>query len=127
MRFFRRLSSPLLLALIAVAMQATILLAHAHVHRHPPTTAALTSSKIASIACRAIVPPAGCIPVAPSEHRDDCPLCWSLAASGAVVLPTPLALTAVAVPNEPPRPLLATPVLSDAGASNFQARAPPAA
>lgn len=128
MRFFRRLSSPVVLTLIAVAMQATMLLAHAHVHRHPPAMAAtLMSGKTASMACRAIVPPSGCTPAAPSQRHDDCPLCWSLAASGAGVLPSPLMVIAVEAPKASPRPLPGMPVRSDAGASHFQARAPPAA
>jgi hypothetical protein len=126
MRTFRRLQSPVLAVLLAFAMQATLLLAHAHVHPHAPS--ATQWGKSASIACRAIVPPEACRTGMPQrDHQDDCPLCWSLVASGAGVLPSsPLALA-----SEIPLPLPAAPAISSprvaARASQFQARAPPAA
>jgi len=126
MRFFRRRSSPALLALLAIAMQAALLVAHAHVHR-PAPVAAQGVGNGATIACRALVRPAGCSPVIPHDRHDDCPLCWSLVASGSVVLPAPLALAAVTVPAQALRPPTATPALGEAGSSPFQARAPPAA
>lgn len=128
MRFFRRLSSPALAALLAIATQAMLLLAHAHTHPHASTMAgAATWGKTASIACRALVPPAGCAPAVPSDHHDDCPLCWSLAASGAGVLPSPLIVTADATPAGMLRPAPMIPLRREAGASQFQARGPPVA
>lgn len=124
MRLFRRLKSPILVALLAVAVQATLVLAHAHVHPHAPS--AHPWSKSASLACRAIVPPDACRPAMPRhEHSDDCPLCWSLAASGTSVLPSPIILAMA----ESPRPLLplqpSSQIRSAARAAHFQARAPP--
>lgn len=122
MRFFRHRSSPALAALLAVAMQVAFLLAHAHVHSH---TSGHQWAKNASLACRAMVPQAGCGPSVPHDHVDDCPLCWSLAASGAGVLPSPLVLAAPGTPMPAPQPPMSVPVLADAGASPFQARGPP--
>lgn len=128
MRFFRRWSSPALAGLLAIAMQAAFLLAHAHVHPHVSAPIAMQGwGKGTAIACRALVRPAGCGPVIPHDH-DDCPLCWSLAASGAGILPAPLWLTAADVPTPTLRPPTAVPALAEAGGrSHFQPRAPPAA
>lgn len=124
MRYFRRLKSPILVALIAVAMQATLLLAHAHVHPHASVGQQWGQS--ASLACRAMVPPEGCRPAIPKhEHHDDCPLCWSLTASGAGLLPSPIIVAAAELPRPSPRPQSSSPMLSEAGRSPFEARAPP--
>jgi hypothetical protein len=116
------------MVLLAVAMQGTLVLAHAHVHSHQSAKlVAHGLSKSTAYACRAMVPPAGCGPAIPSDRHDDCPLCWSLTASGAGVLPTPLTVAISFATFRLPPPLPATPLLADAGASQFQARAPPAA
>jgi hypothetical protein len=116
------------MVLLAVSMQGTLVLAHAHVHSHQSAKlVAHGLSKSTAYACRAMVPPAGCGPAIPSDRHDDCPLCWSLTASGAGVLPTPLTVAISFATFRLPPPLPATPLLADAGASQFQARAPPAA
>ena len=126
MRFFRRQSSPAIVALLAVAMQAALLLAHAHVHPHSSDHRGLQSwAKTDVIACRAMVRPAHCSPAIPDKH-DDCPLCWSLLASGAGVLPTALGVTAATVMPAEPLPPLADAIRPDKGSAHFQARAPPA-
>jgi hypothetical protein len=128
MRFFRRLDRPVFAFLLAVAMQATLLLAHAHIHSHAPDRAGSQWSKSASLACRSMVAPKTCRTGMPQQdHRDDCPLCWSLAASGAGVLPTTPAAPQLAIPPHQPRPLTVLPRYVAVETSQFQARAPPVA
>jgi len=124
MRSFRRLRSPILVALLAVAVQATLMLAHAHVHPHAPS--AHQWSKSASLACRAIVPPDACRPAIPRhQHSDDCPLCWSLAASGTSLLPAPIILAMAEAPRPSLRLQPSSQTRSETRPSHFQARAPP--
>lgn len=128
MRFFRRFSSPALLTLLAVAMQAMLLLAHAHTHPHSSaTTLAAAWGKSAPIACRALIPPKECAPATPSGHHDDCPLCSTLAASAAGLLPAPFTVAIEAAPVSLLRPLPDLPARDDASSWQFQARAPPRA
>jgi len=126
MRFFRRQSSPVMVALLAVAMQAAALMAHAHVHPQSSGSSALHIwAKTDVIACRAMVRPAHCAPAIPDRH-DDCPLCWLLMASGAGVLPAPIAFSADGLPA----PVLQVPAVAtlagDGTSVQFQARGPPA-
>ncbi|CAN1723886.1 DUF2946 domain-containing protein [Hyphomicrobium sp. 1Nfss2.1] len=125
MRFFRRQSSPVMVALLAVAMQAAVLMAHAHVHPQPSGRHTLhVLAKTDVLACRAMVRPAHCAPAIPDGH-DDCPLCWLLLASGAGVLPAPIALSAEVLPAPVLRaPAVAT-LAGDGASVQFQARAPP--
>jgi hypothetical protein len=125
MRFLRRRSTPGLVALLAVAMQAALVIAQAHVHHHPHGPAVRVAD--AAIACRAIVRSAQCdAPVVPHDHRHDCPLCWSLAATNGVLPEAPVAVIDVRR-FEPPLPLGSTPSLAAAVTLSFQARAPPSA
>jgi hypothetical protein len=128
MRFFRRLDTPILAVLLAVAMQATLLLAHAHTHAHAPALAASKWVKSTSLECRSMVAPESCRSEVPQrDHRDDCALCWSLAASGAGVLPLPPAVPQLAMPLHRPGPLALTARYVAVRTAQFQARAPPAA
>jgi hypothetical protein len=125
MRFLRRRSTPGLVALLAVAMQAALFIAQAHVHPYGHGHAVRVAG--AAIACRAIVRTAQCdAPVVPHDHRHDCPLCCSLAAANGVLPEPPVAVTDVRR-FEPPLPLASTPSLVAAVALSFQARAPPGA
>jgi hypothetical protein len=125
MRFLRQRSTPGLVALLAVAMQAALVIAQAHVHPHPHGPAARLTG--VAIACRAIVRSPQCdAPAVPHDHRHDCPLCLSLAAANGV-LPTPL-LTVIDVRRFAlPEPLPASSSLVNTVELHFQARAPPAA
>jgi len=126
MRFFRRRSSPALATLLALAMQVALVLAQTHVHPHPAADAWLAaSSGTTPIACRAIVPPAGCGPSLPGDHHDDCPICRTLAAAAAGILSTPPAVAIVRRPISSPRLAQASFALPVAAAADFQARAPP--
>jgi hypothetical protein len=125
MRFLRRRSTPGLVALLAVAMQAALFIAQAHVHPHAHGHRVRIAD--AAIACRAIVRTAQCdAPAVPHDHRQDCPLCCSLAAANGVLPEAPVAVIAVRR-FEPPLPLASTPSLAAAAALSFQARAPPVA
>jgi hypothetical protein len=138
MRFFRRRSSPGLVALLAIAMQAALVLAHMHVHSHVHTgagayrgmTAAVPGvrawAKNVALSCRAMVP-TGCQPSVPHDHGNDCPMCWSVAAAGTGVMPE-----APAVVLDAPRftmlaPVRVAEVRPGRAILNFQARAPPVA
>lgn len=123
MRFFRRRSSPALVALLAVAMQATLLFAHAHVHSHSADSH--LGSKSTSIACRAMVPWEGCRPAVPQDRHDDCPLCWSLVASGAGVLPSSLSIESVPHARIRHHAVTSEPKVVAALPSPFEARGPP--
>jgi hypothetical protein len=135
MRFFRRRSSPGLVALLVLAMQAALVLAQTHVHSHVHTAASAYRTGVSAgarawakgvvaIACRAVVHP-GCAPPAPHDHRNECPMCWSVTSAGTGVMPA-----APAVALDAPRFAMLASLRADAVATghaitNFQARAPP--
>jgi hypothetical protein len=135
MRFFRRRSSPGLIALLALAMQAALFLGQTHVHSHVHTAAVsygiganvgarAWAKGVVAIACRAVVH-TGCAPAVPHDHGNDCPMCWSVTAAGTGVMPA-----APAVALDAPRFAMLAPLRADAVATghaitNFQARAPP--
>jgi hypothetical protein len=140
MRFFRRRSNPGLVALLAIAMQAALVLAHMHVHSHVHTGAGAYAGmravgsagarawtkNVAALSCRAMVP-TGCQPSVPHDHGNDCPMCWSVAAAGTGVMPE-----APAVALDAPRfttlvPVRVAEVRPGRAILNFQARAPPVA
>ncbi len=95
MRFFRRRSSPGLIALLALAMQAALLGAYARAFacahgrllpvRSKRRRPRLGQERRASPAARWFV--SGCAPAVPHDHRNDCPMCWSVATAGTGVLP----------------------------------------
>ncbi len=125
MRSLRRRSILGLVALLAVAMQAALFVAQAHVHPHPHGQVARVAG--AAIACRAIVRSAQCdAPAVPQEHRHDCPLCWSLAAANGMLPEVPAVFIDIRRFAPPPTPQ-AAPGPPEAVALSFQARAPPAA
>ena len=143
MSFFRRRSSPGLVALLALTMQAALFLAQTHVHAymHVHTAAgahsgmsvaaragarAWAKNLATAVSCRAVVN-FGCQPNVPHDHGNDCPICWSVAAAGTGVMPT-----TPAVALDAPRFATLVPLRADAAAPghaiiNFQARAPPVA
>ncbi|MFA5901973.1 MAG: hypothetical protein WC829_22990 [Hyphomicrobium sp.] len=129
MRFLRRRSSPILIALLAIAMQATAMLAHMHVHGHAHGHAAVGARAwaqgVVSLACRSFVRQ-GC-PAVPQQPERDCPMCYALAAAGTAVLPIVIQVRSAPQPYEvlqPPR--IAVPLTAPTTA-HFQARAPPLA
>lgn len=127
MRLLRR-TSPWLVALLAMAMQAALGAAqvHAlvHAHAHAPG-GARTWTKGAALACRAVVKIPACAPAVPHDHRHDCPTCWSLATAGSGVLPAPALPALHAPPLAAPAPVLAQLAPPAKGFANFRARAPP--
>lgn len=129
MRFFRRRSSPILAALLAVAMQATVVLAHAHVHGHAHSHAnagaRAWAQGVVSLACRSIVRQ-GC-PATPAQPDHDCPMCASLAAAGMAVLPVALQTRLAPARHEMLQPVRIAAVPEAPAKANFQARAPPRA
>ena len=128
MRFFRRRSSPALVALLAIAMQAALVLAQTHTHSHVYTAGARAWAQgVASLACRAVVAPRGCPPTVPHNHGDACPMCSSLAAAGTAVLPAPIAPALLSPRFDVLLPLQGATSFSDDATVHFQARAPPIA
>ena len=132
MRFFRRRSSPGLAALLAVAMQAALILAQTHVHSHVHAGAGVQPERGRGRTARRrirlprIVRP-GCKPAVPHDHRNECPMCWSVATAGTGVLPAAPAVALDAPPFSVP-PRRASPKrLPGRTTANFQARAPPLA
>ena len=140
MHFFRRSLSLGSVVLLAVAMQAAVVMAQMHVHAHSHGAGSLYSAaragqgpgarvwakSVIAFACRAAERDA-CPPVAPHDHRNDCPMCWSLAVVGSGVLPAPAAVSLEAPRHQaliPQRVVDRVPVRAGA---NFQARAPPIA
>jgi hypothetical protein len=141
MRFFRRRSNPGLIALLAIAMQAALILAHMHVHSHVHTGGAgayrgmstavsagarAWSKNVTALSCRAIVS-SGCQPSVPHDHSNDCPMCWSVAAAGTGVMPEAPAAALYAPRFTMLAPLRAAEVRPGRAILNFQARAPPVA
>ncbi len=140
MHFFRRSLSLGSVVLLAIAMQAAVLVAQMHVHAHSHAAgnlyaaaraqqgpgAGVWAKSVIAFACRAVERDR-CPPVAPHDHRNDCPMCWSLALVGSGVLPAP-AMVSLAAPRHqtliPQRAVDRVPVRAVA---NFQARAPPIA
>jgi len=138
MHYFRRSMSLATVVLLAVAMQVAVLMAQMHVHGHAHGAASLYAAaragqgpaarawakSVIAFACRAVERDA-CPPVVPHDHRNDCPMCWSLAVVGSGVLPAPAAVSLEA----PRRPTLIPLHVADRvpvrAGTNFQARAPP--
>lgn len=138
MHFFRRSLNLGSVVLLAVAMQAGVLMAQMHVHAHSHATGGLYAAaragqgpaatvwarSVIAFACRAVERDR-CPPVAPHEHRNDCPTCWSLALAGSGVLPAPAAVS-LAAPRHPALiPLRVTDRVPARAGANFQARGPP--
>ena len=135
MRFFRRRSSPGLIALLALAMQAALFLGQTHVHSHVHTAAVsygtganvgarAWAKGVVAIACRAVVR-LGCAPAVPHDRHNECPMCWSVTAAGTGVMPA-----AATVALDAPRFAMLAPLRADEAGTgraiaNFQARAPP--
>jgi hypothetical protein len=81
MRHFRRHTHFGYLALVALAAQLLLSFGHTHAPRAPDTNLAL--------ACRTFFEPAADQNCPPLKKHDDCALCWTVAAAGALVLPAP--------------------------------------
>ena len=124
--------------LLAVAMQAALVMAQMHVHAHPHGPAGLYAAahageasgarawakSVVAFACRAVERDA-CPPVAPHDHRNDCPMCWSLAVAGSGVQPTPAAVSLEAPRRQALMLLQVVDRMPVRAGINFQARAPP--
>ena len=138
MHYFRRSLSLGSVVLLAVAMQAAVLMAQMHVHAHAHGGAHLYAAaraghglgarawgkSVVAFACRAVERDA-CPPVVPHDHRNDCPMCWSLAMAGSGVLPAPAAVFLAAPPHQAMTPLRVVDRVPVRAGANFQARAPP--
>ena len=138
MHYFRRSLSLGSVVLLAVAMQATLLMAQMHVHAHSHGVASLYAAaragqgpaarawakSVVAFACRAVERDA-CPPVVPHDHRNDCPMCWSLAVAGSGVLPAPAAVSLEAPRHQALMLLQVVDRLPVRAGTNFQARAPP--
>lgn len=124
MRFFRRRTEFVMLALVALAAQ--ILLSFGH--SHSGHAAYRTAQDSAALQCRTFLPPSADQPCAP-RHDDgrDCAICWTLAVAGAAVLGAPPALAVPVLGGGTPPPQLADLRLARLSAAAFQARAPPLA
>jgi len=119
MRFFRRNRNLAWLALFALSAQLALTFGHVHLH-----TVNHSADVASSAACSANTQS----PCPAHDDGDDdahCPLCWSIAMAGTLVVP------AVPVVDLPPRgrirvePLLSVGSLWSAETVHFQARAPP--
>jgi hypothetical protein len=138
MRFFRRSLSLGSVVLLAVAMQAAVLMAQMHVHAHSHGAASLYAAaraaqgpgarawakSVIAYTCRAAERDA-CPPVDPHDHRNDCPMCWSLAVVGSGVLPAPAPVSLEAPRHQTLIPLRVVDRVPVRAGANFQARAPP--
>ena len=138
MHYFRRSLSLGSVVLLAVAMQAAVLMAQMHVHVHAHGGAHLYAAaragqglgarawgkSVVAFACRAVERGA-CPPVVPHDHRHDCPMCWSLAVVGSGLLPAPAAVSLEAPRHRAATPLRVVDRVPARAGANFQARAPP--
>ena len=133
MRSLRRRPALLCLALLALAMQATLAFAQMHAHTHarlrPGTvtsTAGLESRAVTFGACAA-TSEQPC--PAPVRHDDGshCQACWLIALAGSAVLQPPASLPLLAQPYAPLQPIRTVVVLRRDAAAPFQARGPPRA
>ena len=120
MRFFRRRSEFVVLALLALAAQFMLTSGHSHEGHAVDRTAALQ--------CRAFVPPAADQPCQP--HHDDgsgCSICWMISVAGTAVSAVP-AVLAVAIPQGGiPMPIPEPLSLPRDAVAAFHARGPPPA
>ena len=138
MHYFRSSLSLATVVLLAVAMQGAVLMARMHVHAHSHGAATLFGAaraghgpgarvwakSVVAFACRAVERDA-CPPVAPHDHRNDCPMCWSLAVVGSGVLPSPPAASLEAPLHWALTSLHVVDHVLVRVAASFQARAPP--
>lgn len=100
-------------ALLALAMQLSLSLAHHH-HHQPQAAASVLEHHAAEGG-----------PADEDDDHDHCAICWSAALASALVLPAPLGLASPAVYRRAPHTdVAASPVLDVVGAS-FQPRGPP--
>ncbi len=125
MRFFRRRSNPVFLALLAFAMQLGLALAQTHTHSDAASQRAWAKSVVASF-CQAAKKPSCPAPV-PAKDRSDCPICQAVSLASLSVLQAPPALPPTPARMGTPRPARAVASLHGADTVHFQARAPPLA
>lgn len=118
MRFFRRHSETVFLALLALCLQWTASFGHVHRLRTPSPDLAL--------ACRTIFKPSADLPCPGTDRSEkDCAICWSMAQANAALLPAP---PAIALPQPvlvPEAPALQTAHVDAVRTASFEARGPP--
>jgi hypothetical protein len=117
MRAFRRNSSLGYLALVALATQLFLSFGHTHTPRAPDANLAL--------ACRTFFNPAADHNCPPLKKHDDCALCWTIAAAGALVLPEPPALALPIPASESQLPERNRALVLQIATAAFDARGPP--
>jgi hypothetical protein len=123
MRFFRRRSNPIFLALLAIAMQLGLGLAQTHTHSGAASQRAWAKSVVASF-CQAAKKPS-CPAPAPAKDRSDCPICQAVSLASLSVLQAPPALPPTPSRMAMPRAQRVVASLRGAETVHFQARAPP--
>jgi hypothetical protein len=118
MRFLRRRSEFVVLAIVALAAQILLSLGHYHAGHAADRTAAQQ--------CRTFLPPSADQPCKPHHHDDkDCAICWTIGLAGTGVLSAPPALAVPTLQDGTPplRPTVSG--LARISTAAFQARAPP--
>lgn len=127
MRFFRRRSNPVFLALLAFAMQLGLALAQTHFHSDAAGQRSWAKSLAASF-CRANALRSCPAPApAPANDHSTCPICQAVSLASLSVLQAPPALPPTPARMGTPRPARAVASLHGADTVHFQARAPPLA
>ncbi len=127
MRLLRHRHTLGILALLALAMQAVLAVAHTHAHTNAFADATHLSKRAITYGMCRVGAERPCPPPAPHDDHSKCPLCWSMGVASAAVLATPPAIALIYPRVELLPPVctaMATPGVSTV---HFQARAPPIA
>jgi hypothetical protein len=125
MRVLRHRHTLGLIALLALAMQAVLALAHTHTHR-VTAGSELATRAITYGMCR-VGAERQCPPPAPHDDHAKCPLCWSMSLASAAVPTAPPAIALIHPRVEAPLPVRIAARVQGVSSVQFQARAPPRA
>jgi len=117
-RFFRRHSETVLVALLALCLQWTASFGHVHTLRAP--------SPDLAVQCRTIFKPSDELPCPKSDRGEaHCTICWSMAQANAAAVPAPPALALPPAASISHAPLTRVAHVGTVATSSFEARGPP--
>ncbi len=125
MRVLRRRNSLGLVGLLALAMQAALVLAHTHVHTYVAAASeGLAQRAVTYGMCRAGAEQP-CSPQAPHDDHGKCPICVSLSLASAAVLDAPPVTPLPTLKFATLAPVHVIASVRGVSSVHFQARAPP--
>ncbi len=125
MRVLRRRNSLGLVGLLALAMQAALVLAQTHVHTYIATASEGLAQRAVTYGMCRVQAERPCSPQAPHDDHGKCPICVSLSLASAAVLDAPPVIPLPALKFAMLAPVRAAESVRGVSSVHFQARAPP--